>query len=514
MGTVMEQRVTTDDALPDHVGTVIVGSGFAGLCTAIKLDEAGRHDYLILERGDDVGGTWRDNSYPGCACDVPSHLYSFSFSPNPDWLHSFSRQPQILDYLRGIARDYGVLPHVRLRTAMTAARWDDATSRWTIETERGSLTADRLVSAMGPLSAPSIPAIPGIERFEGTTFHSAAWDHDHDLSGERVAVIGTGASAIQFVPHVQKAAGHLTLFQRTAPWVLPRRDRRYAKWERQLNHVLPAVQRSVRALMYTVREILLVGFTIRPNLLAKLEKLALRHLRSQVSDPVLQAKLTPNFRLGCKRILASNDYYPALAADNAEVVTDRIVEVLPHAVVTQASDGSRSEHATDTIIYGTGFRVTEPPAAEMIWGSGGRRLAEAWADNGMSALHGLTIAGFPNLFFLIGPNTGLGHTSIVVMIEAQVRYLVDLLGQVDRAGLGVVEAREDVQRAYNTELQRKLVGTVWDIGGCNSWYLDKQGRNTTLWPTFTFTFMRQLRTADLDEYDVRPAARRDESVPA
>jgi cation diffusion facilitator CzcD-associated flavoprotein CzcO len=503
--------MTTNDALPDHVGTVIVGSGFAGLCAAIKLAGAG-YDYLILERGDDVGGTWRDNSYPGCACDVPSHLYSFSFSPNPDWHHSFSRQPQILDYLRGIARDYGVLPHVRLRTAMTAARWDDATSRWTIETERGTLTADRLVSAMGPLSAPSLPAVPGLESFEGTAFHSAAWNHDHDLSGERVAVIGTGASAIQFVPHVQKAAQHMTLFQRTAPWVLPRRDRRYATWERRLNRVLPAVQRTVRAQMYAFRELVLIGF-LKPRILAKVERVGLRHMRSAVSDPTLRTKLTPHFRLGCKRVLASNDYYPALAAGNAEVVTDPIVEVLPHAIVTTGPDGTRTEHPTDTLIYATGFLVTEPPAAEMIWGSDGRRLADQWSADGMSALRGLTIAGFPNLYFLVGPNTGLGHNSIVLMIEAQVRYLVDLLIKADRAGLGVVEARASVQQAYNVELQRKLVGTVWDVGGCQSWYLDKRGRNTTLWPTFTFTFMKQLRTADLDEYDLRPS-RRDESVSA
>jgi cation diffusion facilitator CzcD-associated flavoprotein CzcO len=513
MGSVMEQHVRTDEPLPDHVGTVIVGSGFAGLCAAIKLAEAGRGDYLILERGDDVGGTWRDNSYPGCACDVPSHLYSFSFAPNPNWHHSFSRQPQILDYLRGIARDYGVLPHVRLRTAMTSAQWDDATSRWTIETERGSLTADRLISAMGPLSAPSIPVIPGIETFAGTTFHSAAWDHDHDLSDERVAVIGTGASAIQFVPHVQQAAGRMTLYQRTAPWVLPRRDRRYAKWERRLNLVFPAVQRAIRTQMYLLREFVLIGF-LKPNILAKVERVGIRHMQKQVSDPALRAKLTPYFRLGCKRVLASNDYYPALVADNAEVVTDSIVEVLPHAIVTEAPDGSRTEHPTDTIIFGTGFRVTEPPAAEMIWGSGGHRLADVWSAHGMSALHGLTIAGFPNLYFLVGPNTGLGHNSIVLMIEAQVRYLVDLLSKADRRGLAVVEARPSAQARYNVMIQRGLEGTVWSTGGCTSWYLDKEGRNTTLWPTFTFTFMKQLRQADLAEYDVRPATRRDETVPA
>jgi cation diffusion facilitator CzcD-associated flavoprotein CzcO len=311
---------------------------------------------------------------------------------------------------------------------------------------------------------------------------------------------------------VQRAAGHMTLFQRTAPWVLPRRDRRYPKWQRRLNHVLPAVQRAVRAQMYVFRELVFIGFR-KPAILAKLERVGTRHLESAVSDPTLRAKLTPHFRLGCKRILASNDYYPALAAANAEVVTEPIVEVLPRAIVTAASDGTRTEHPTDTIIFGTGFRVTEPPVAELIWGSDGHRLADLWSAEGMSALHGLTIAGFPNLYFLVGPNTGLGHNSIVLMIEAQVRYLVDLLTKADRAGLGVVEPRTSVQKTYNVELQRKLKGTVWDVGGCQSWYLDKRGRNTTLWPTFTFSFMKQLRTADLDEYDLRPT-RRDESVPA
>ena len=406
-----------------------------------------------------------------------------------------------------------MLPHVRLRTALTGARWDVATSTWAVETSRGSLTADRLVVATGPLSEPSIPAIPGLPGFEGETFHSATWDGDHDLAGERVAVIGTGASAIQFVPHVQQLAARMTLFQRTAPWVLPRRDRRYHAWERRLNRVLPVVQRGIRSLIYAARELMVIGF-VRPRLMRRAERIAVRHLNAQVSDPELRRKLTPSFRLGCKRVLMSNTYYPALAADNAEVVTDGIVEVRPHAVVTEASSGIRTEHPVDTIIFGTGFRVTDPPVAELICGPAGRRLSEVWAEEGMAALHGLAIAGFPNLFMLVGPNTGLGHTSIVLMIEAQVGYLVRLLEAVDGVRGGVVDASHRAQAAYNTGLQQRLAGTVWNAGGCQSWYLDRQGRNTTLWPTFTFSYLKEMRSVDLTEYDVTRTAGSRKAVPA
>jgi cation diffusion facilitator CzcD-associated flavoprotein CzcO len=498
---------------PVRTKVLIIGTGFAGLGMAVRLKQAGHDDFAVLERAGEVGGTWRDNTYPGAACDVPSHLYSFSFAPNPDWSRSFSPQAEIQDYLRRVATDFGVRPHIRFHHEVRSAAWDETERRWRVATSGGDFEADVLVSATGALSDPAVPDLPGLDRFEGTVFHSARWNHDHDLTGKRVAVVGTGASAIQFVPHVQQAARQMTLYQRTAPWVLPRRDRRYARWERRLNRVVPAVQRAIRAQMYLFREFVFIGFR-KPKMLAKLERVATRHLHSQVSDPALRAKLTPHFRLGCKRILASNEYFPALAADNAEVVTDPIVEVLPHAIVTEAPDGSRTEHPTDTIIFGTGFRVTEPPAAEMIWGSDGNRLADVWSAQGMSALHGLTIAGFPNLYFLVGPNTGLGHNSIVLMIEAQVRYLLDLLAKADRGGFAVVEARPAVQAEYNEGIQRSLEGTVWDVGGCKSWYLDKDGRNTTLWPTFTFTFMKQLRTADLAEYDVRPAARPASTVSA
>jgi cation diffusion facilitator CzcD-associated flavoprotein CzcO len=478
----------------------VVGTGFSGLGTAIRLRQSGTRDFCVLERGDDVGGTWRDNSYPGCACDVPSHLYSFSFAPNADWTRSFSGQPEIQAYIQRTARETGVLPHIHFGTELLEATWSEHDRRWTIRTNRGELTAEVLVVGAGPLSEPTLPDIPGVGTFAGTTFHSATWDHDHSLAGERVGVIGTGASSIQFVPHVQRSAAHLTVFQRTAPWVLPRRDRAIPAWERAVYRHVPGARRAVRTGIYALRESWLVGFTMRPQIMELAEKQALRMLRKQVPDPGLRAKLTPNFRLGCKRVLISNDYYPAVAQSNVEVETDRIVEITPTGVVTAGADGSRTEHPVDTLIFGTGFHVTDHPIAGRIRGRDGRTLADHWKSAGMSALHGVTVNGFPNLFYLVGPNTGTGNTSIIFMAEAQVEYLLSALSTMDRRGLATLEPRPEVQEAYNVRLQAQLDKTVWNTGGCASWYLDEAGRNTTLWPTFTFRFRRELSTFDLAEY--------------
>ncbi|HYI44500.1 MAG TPA: NAD(P)/FAD-dependent oxidoreductase [Actinomycetota bacterium] len=489
--------------LPSHVDIVIVGSGFAGLAAAIALATEGR-EFVVLEKASDLGGTWRDNSYPGCECDVPSHLYSFSFAPNPDWTQAFSPQEEIYDYLKRTARDAGILPRIRFDAEVRSARWDAGQQRWQLETARGPLSANILISGTGGLSEPAIPNIPGLESFAGTTFHSATWRHDHDLTGKRVAVIGTGASAIQFVPHVQSAAAHMTLFQRTAPWVLPRRDRSISRLERWIYRHIPGAQRVARSAIYWSRETWIVGFAMKPDIMRFVEKQALRFLHKQVPDPVLRKKLRPHYRLGCKRVLMSNTYYPALTQPNVHVETDPIVEVLPEAIVTADAEGNRVEHPVDTIIFGTGFHVTDPPVAERVWGRDGRTLREHWSSTSMSALHGIAIAGFPNLFFLVGPNTGLGHTSIVLMIEAQVRYLVDGLRQMKRHGVGEIEPRLDVQDLYNARLQKDLQKTVWNAGGCASWYLDERGRNTTLWPTFTFMFRKELHRFDPANYEARP----------
>jgi cation diffusion facilitator CzcD-associated flavoprotein CzcO len=490
-----------EGAPPQEVRVAIIGAGFAGLGTAIRLKQAGITDFVLLERGDDVGGTWRDNSYPGCGCDVPSHLYSFSFAPNPGWSRAFSRQPEIQDYLRRCADEFGLRRHTYVNAGVTEARWDAARKRWLVKTTRGELACQMLIAAQGPLSSPSVPSLPGLETFEGTTFHSAAWNHEYDLAGKRIAVVGTGASAIQFIPHVQQRAAHLTVFQRTAPWVMARRDRKIRQWERELYRRVPLAQRTLRASIYWARELMVLALRGNDRMLSFGEKQGRAHLAKAVSDPELRAKLTPHFRLGCKRVLLSNDYYPALAKPNVDVVTDAIVEVVPQGVVTLASDGTRVTHEVDAIIFGTGFHVTDVPLAAQLFGKDGHALSEKWDAEGMSALHGTSVAGFPNLFFLVGPNTGLGHNSIIFMIESQLNYLLGALRELDDAT--TIEAKPAKQSAYNADIQKQLQGTVWNTGGCESWYLDDRGRNTTLWPTFTFRFRRLVRRFNPADYDIK-----------
>jgi cation diffusion facilitator CzcD-associated flavoprotein CzcO len=502
----------TTPPLPAHTPLAIVGSGFSGLCAAIALRRSGREDFLVLERADDVGGTWRDNTYPGAACDVPSHLYSFSFAPNPTWSRSFSPQAEIQDYLRRVADEYGVRPHCRFGVTVLSATWVPEQQHWALATTAGELTADVLVAGTGALSDPTYPDLKGLETFAGTTFHSARWDHSWSSEGRRVAVIGTGASAIQFVPEIQPGAEQLTVFQRTAPWVLPRMDRAISPAQQARYAAHPSLQRAARAAIYATRETNLVGFRFHRGLLRLGERIALTHLRRQVADPALREVLTPRFDLGCKRVLLSNTWYPALTQPNTSVVTEKIVEVVPEGVVTEAPDGSRTTHEVDTIVFGTGFHVTDPPVAEHLH-AGGTSLAEHWEAEGMQAHRGLTVAGFPNLFFLTGPNTGLGHNSMVLMIEAQVGHMVKALDAMRDGGYAVLEPRADVQADYNAALQEQLAKTVWMTGGCTSWYVDKHGRNTTLWPTFTWRYMQQMKDFDLTEYVVQPPLRATEPVP-
>jgi len=477
-----------------HHRAVIIGTGFSGLGVAIRMKQEGDDDFVLLERASGIGGTWRDNTYPGCRCDVPSHLYSFSFAPNPNWSSTFSPQDEILDYLHDTAEQHGVIPHICFDHELVSADWDEDARIWRLDTSQGEVTADVLISAPGPLSEPSVPDLAGLERFEGTTFHSARWDHEHDLTGERVAVIGTGASAIQFVPRIQPRVSKLHVFQRTAPWVMPHPNRPMTGVERALYRVLPAAQLAMRAGIYWARETFVLGF--RRRRMSKLvERIALRHLREQVADPDLRAKLTPHYSIGCKRILPTDEWYSALVQPNVEVVTDGIREVREHSIVLD--DGSERE--VDTIIFGTGFHVTDLPIAERIRGREGRTLAETW-DGSPSAYKGTTVAGYPNLFFMVGPNTGLGHTSIVFMIESQIAYILGALRAMRCEGLDVVDVRPDAQAAYNAELDRMTEGTVWVPGGCDSYYIDGRGHNATLWPTYTWPFRQRLREFDLAAY--------------
>jgi cation diffusion facilitator CzcD-associated flavoprotein CzcO len=486
-----------------HTRIAIIGSGFGGLGAAIRLRQEGIDDFVVLERAGDLGGTWRDNTYPGCACDVQSHLYSFSFAPNPEWSRSFSPQPEIQAYLQRCARDHDLLRHLRFHHEVRSAAWDDDARHWRIETSQGDLTASVLVMATGALSDPVIPHLPGLESFQGRAFHSSRWEHDFDLTGTRVAVIGTGASAIQFVPEIQPKVARLHLFQRTAPWILPRHERALTAVGRHLFRRVPAAQKALRGAIYLAREAFVLGFR-NPRAMRLAQRAARRHLRTSVPDPELRGKLTPDFTMGCKRVLLSNDYLPALTRPNVEVVTAGIREVRERSIVS--ADGV--ERPVDAIILGTGFRPTDPPLARHLRGRDGRTLSEVWAGSPKAHL-GTTVAGFPNLFMLLGPNTGLGHTSVVYMVEAQVEHLVAALRHMDRRGIAALEPRPEAQDAFVAEVDGMMEGTVWTSGGCASWYLDGTGRNSTLWPDFTFRFRRRAARLDPADYaaiGARPAS--------
>jgi cation diffusion facilitator CzcD-associated flavoprotein CzcO len=482
-----------------HVRVAIVGAGFGGLGTAIRLRRAGIDDFVVFDRAGDVGGTWRDNTYPGCACDVPSHLYSFSFAPNPDWTRQYSRHAEIWAYLRDCVDRYGVRPHLRLGHEVTAATWSDADRRWQVETDRGAWTADILVVAAGPFDEPALPDLPGLSMFTGTVFHSARWDHDYDLTGRRVAVVGTGASAIQFVPEIAGKVGQLFLFQRTPPWILPHLDRPIPERRRRLFRSVPALQRLARTAIYWTMESFGTSF-LRPPMMRLGQSVARRHLRSSVPDPALRAKLTPDYTMGCKRVLQSNRYYPALQRDNVEVVTDKITEIVPTGVGTS----DRAVREVDAIVFGTGFHVTDIRIARSVRGRDGLLLADTWQGS-PRAYKGMTVAGFPNLFLLLGPNTGLGHNSVVFMIECQITYLLDALRHMDRHRIAAVEPRPEAQRDFVSTVDRRMSGTVWTLGGCRSWYQDSTGRNSTIWPGYTWAY--KLRTRRFDPAAYRTVAR-------
>jgi cation diffusion facilitator CzcD-associated flavoprotein CzcO len=482
----------------------IIGSGFGGLGAAIRLRQGGIDDLVILERAGDVGGTWRDNTYPGCACDVESHLYSLSFALEPGWTSRFSRQPEIWRYLQRCAREFDLLPLIRFHHEVRSAEWDASASAgppgWRIETTRGTVRAQILVIATGPLSAPAVPDLTGLERFEGRAFHSAQWDHGYDITGRRVAVVGTGASAVQFIPEIQKQVSRLVVFQRTPPWVIPRPDAPIPEWRRRLYARAPLVQRAVRLVIYLYREAWILVFR-HPAVMARLQRLATRFLAASVDDPGLREKLTPRYAMGCKRILLSNDYYPALTRPNVEVVTERIEEVRAQSIVT--ADGV--ERPVDAIVFATGFRVTDPPIAERIRGRGGRTLRDAW-EGSPKAYLGTTVAGFPNLFLLLGPNTGLGHNSVVYMTEAQIDHLVAALRYMRRHRLDAIEPVGAAQQTFVAGVDRRMRGTVWTAGGCKSWYLDRTGRNSTLWPDSSWSYYRRASAFDARAYAETPAA--------
>lgn len=485
-----------DDATPpQRTRIAIIGSGFTGLGMGIRLRRAGIEDFEILERSSDIGGTWRDNSYPGCAVDVQSHLYSYSFAPNPDWSRVYSPREEIWAYIKRCADAFGVTAHVRLDHEVLSADWDEARQRWSLDTSAGVVEAQFLISAMGPLSARSLPDIAGLNTFEGACFHSAAWDHGHALANERVAVIGTGASAAQLIPEIQPVVGQLLVFQRTPPWTFPRLNRRITGLERALYRTFPVLQRLVRLRQYWYRESIAVALQ-RPGRAAPLEFLARARLRRHVPDARLRKQVTPTYRMGCKRIVVSDDYHRTLTRENVQVLTSPIREVGPSSITT--ADGA--EHPVDAIILATGFHPIS--FADPLRGSDGVVLADRWQER-REAYLGTTVAGYPNYFMLIGPNTATGHTSILLYAEAQMEYIVSCLEHLDRSGSTSFDVRSDAQAAFNLELRTRLKRTVWTSGGCGSWYLDADGGTSILWPGYTWQFRRALRAFDPQAYELR-----------
>ncbi|MFT3767041.1 MAG: NAD(P)/FAD-dependent oxidoreductase [Minicystis sp.] len=483
----------------NHV--VIVGSGFGGLGMAIRLKQAGIHDFTVLEQDDGVGGTWRANHYPGAACDIESHLYSFSFEPNPGWSRTFAPQREILAYLEHCTDKYAIRPHIRFGTAVTGASFDEQTGLWTVETSRGdTITARAVVSATGGLSRPAFPDIPGLRSFTGKTFHTARWDDAYPLEGKTVGVIGTGASAIQVVPAIAHRVARMHVFQRTPPWILPKLDDDITPEQRERFRRIPALQRLARLGQYVRHELTAVGFVTEPRVLKFASRFARAHLETCVRDPELRTKLTPKYTMGCKRVLLSNDYYPAMVRNNVELVTDPIAEIRPDGIATR--DGR--EHRLDAIILATGFHAADAVAPFAVHGRGGRDLNEAWRE-GAEAYLGTTVSGFPNFFFIVGPNTGLGHSSMVFMIESQIAYILSAIRAIEAGRLRHVDVRADAQDAYNRSLHARLTRTVWS-SGCQSWYQNVNGKNTTLWPGFTFEFRLRTRRFDPAAYELVPEA--------
>ncbi|MFF4628565.1 flavin-containing monooxygenase [Streptomyces griseorubiginosus] len=494
-----------------HVEVLVVGAGISGVGAGARLRAAGVRDFLIVEAAGDFGGTWRANTYPGCQCDVPSRLYSYSFAPNPRWTRVYAHQPEILAYVRRVADTYGLREHTRFGVRVTEARWQPGPARWRVRTDAGEFTARFLIAGAGPWNEPLVPDVPGLDRFPGEVFHSARWNHAYDLRGKRVAVLGTGASAVQFVPRIVPDVARLHLFQRTAQWVLPKPDHHVPRAERWAMGHVPGARAAVAALEYRVMEALGHGFR-RPGLMRGVQAVARAHLRATVRDPALRRKLTPDYTIGCKRILFSNHYYPALTRPQVEV----------HAAAVRAVDGSTVRGAdgscaeVDAIILGTGFHILDSPLAGLVRDGTGRTLADHWQGSPEAYL-GTVVAGFPNAFLLLGPGLGTGHSSAFAILEAQLDLVLGAITAARQQSWAAIEVREEVQSAYNARLQAALAGTVYNSGGCRSYYLDANGRNSFSWPWSTGRLRSEVGRFDArdfvltDDTGVRDGTRRGSS---
>jgi cation diffusion facilitator CzcD-associated flavoprotein CzcO len=476
---------------------VIVGAGFSGVGLGIGLKDSGLNDFVILEKSDCVGGVWRENRYPGAACDVPAHLYSFSFEPRANWPQKYASQADILDYLAHCTQKYDLEPHIRFGAEVTDARWDETSSHWIVRTGDGRVfETPCLITASGVLNRPFCPPLPGLMNFSGKFFHSAQWQHDYDLRRRCVAVIGTGASAIQFVPAIAPLVSKLHLFQRSAPYVLPKPDKTYSRWQLFLFRHVSGVLRLSRMLAYIRHEQRAFAFVTWRAALRVKRRAFFRHLRRGVKNRDLHRRLIPNYRLGCKRILISNDFYPAMDRPNVELVTETIKEIRSDAIVTV--DGA--ERKVDCIIFATGFAATDFLAPMRVTGRHGQDLHQSW-KGGAEAYLGTTIAGFPNFFMLSGPNTSLAHNSVVYMVESQIRYIVACLAHLRRDGIRTLEIKQEIQDRFNARIQRRLRSSVWSKG-CQSWYLTAEGKNTTIWPGYSFAFRLKTRKPKWADYAI------------
>lgn len=478
-----------------ELDAIVIGAGFGGLAAAIKLKRAGFGRVLVLEKADRLGGTWRDNTYPGAACDVPSRLYSYSFALNPNWSRAYSGQPEIRQYLEHVAERFGVRGLIRFNTEVSRADWDEATKLWRLTLANGeTLAAPVLVSALGQLNRPSFAGIPGRETFKGESWHSASWNHDVDLRGKTVGCIGSGASAIQYIPEVAKAAGKVLIFQRTPNYIIPRLDKPTPDWLRRIYKAVPLVDRLFRFSIWQMMDLRFRAFKRGTKSAEAFRKLAIGYLEREIPDPELRAKLTPTYPIGCKRILISDDYYATLRRDNVRLITEAVAAITPKGVKT--ADGA--EHACDLLIYGTGFDSTHFLAPLEIHGVGGRTLTEAWKD-GAEAYLGVTVSGFPNLFMLYGPNTNLGHNSIIVMLEAQADYIVKCLRELRRRKAKALDVKPAAQSDFNVQLQKDLEATAW-AGECSSWYKTASGKITNNWSDDTATYRKRTARPEFRDY--------------
>lgn len=493
-----EQRngAVPENTQSEHHQIVVIGAGFAGIGLAVKLQEAGFEDFVVLERGSDLGGVWSSNTYPGCACDVPSHLYSYSFAPNPNWTRTYGKQEEILEYLRSVATERDALRFMRFGVELLNAEWSEANSHWSLDTSAGAITAHVVISAAGLFGEAAVPNIKGLDTFAGKVVYSLDWDHEHDFQGENIAVIGTGASSVQIIPEIAPLAEKLTVFQRSAPWIMPRVDRTIPGIERILLRRVPLVGKAFRSAYYAgIEGFGLVGF-VDSRFRHPYELIGRLQLLRQVRDPELRKKVTPDYMIGCKRAIFSDAYYPTLSRDNVEVVTDGIAEIRPHSIVDKAG----VEHRIDTLVLGTGF-VTPPAAFERYRGRDGRTFAEMFLEHPRSYL-GAVVSGFPNFFFTLGPFGAVGNQSAIFMIESQIHYIIEALKLMRDEGATRVEIRKDVQDAFMSEVDERSRSTVWLTGGCNSYYTTAKGDNAGLYPNWSFEYRNRTRKFDRDEYEV------------